>query len=45
MSAEQNKTIVRRFSEELISTGNMAVADELLKERQNYGRYSPLARA
>jgi len=40
MSTEQNKTIARRFSEELISKGNMAVADELLAE--NYVNHNPV---
>lgn len=30
MSIEQNKTIVRRFIEEVISKGNLAVIDELI---------------
>ena len=30
MSIEENKAIVRRFFEELLSTDNFAVADELL---------------
>jgi steroid delta-isomerase-like uncharacterized protein len=30
MSTEENKTVVRRFFEELLSTDNLAVADELL---------------
>src|SRR5919197_1783475 len=30
MSTEENKAIVRRFLEELVSTGNPALADELL---------------
>lgn len=40
MSTEQNKTVVRRFSEELISKGNMAVADELIAE--NYVNHNPI---
>ena len=40
MSTERNKTIARRFSEELISKGNMAVADELLAE--NYINHNPV---
>jgi predicted ester cyclase len=30
MSAEENKAVVRRFFEELLSTDNLAVADEIL---------------
>ena len=30
MSAEENKAVVRRFFEELLSTDNLAMADELL---------------
>jgi predicted ester cyclase len=30
MSAEENKAVVRRFFEELLSTENLAVADEIL---------------
>ena len=30
MSTEENKTVVRRFFEELLSTDNLTVADELL---------------
>jgi len=30
MSIEENKAVVRRFFEELVSTDNLAVADELL---------------
>jgi hypothetical protein len=30
MSTEENKTVVSRFFEELLSTDNLAVADELL---------------
>ena len=30
MSAEENKAVVRRFLEELLSTENLAVADEIL---------------
>lgn len=40
MSTEQNKAVVRRFSEELISKGNMAVADELIAE--NYVNHNPI---
>ena len=30
MSTEENKTVVRRFFEELLSTDNLALADEIL---------------
>ena len=30
MSAEENKAVIRRFFEELLSTDNLAVADEIL---------------
>ncbi len=30
MSAEENKAVVRRFFEELLSTDNLAMADEIL---------------
>lgn len=38
MSAEENKAVVRRFIEDLISTGNLALADELCAPNYvNYG--------
>lgn len=39
MSLEENKVIVRRFFEELLSAGNLAVADELLAP--TYVNYFP----
>jgi steroid delta-isomerase-like uncharacterized protein len=36
MSTEENKQIARRFREELISTGNLALAAELLAEDYLY---------
>jgi predicted ester cyclase len=39
MSAETNKALVRRFVEQIISEGNLAVADELIAT--NYIYYGP----
>jgi len=42
MSAEENKSLVRRYVEEILNRGNMAVADELIAP--DYKRYiSPTA--
>jgi len=42
MSAEENKSLVRRYVEEILNRGNMAVADELIAP--DYRRYiSPTA--
>ncbi len=42
MSAEENKSLVRRYVEQILNRGNMAVADELLAS--DYKRYiSPTA--
>lgn len=42
MSAEENKSLVRRYVEEILNRGNMAVADELIAP--GYKRYiSPTA--
>lgn len=42
MSAEDNKSLVHRYVEQILNLGNMAVADELLAP--NYKRYiSPTA--
>jgi predicted ester cyclase len=44
MSIEENKTIVRRFFEELLSTDNFAVADEILSpDFRFYFAGSPVA--
>lgn len=40
VSDEEHKALVRRFSEELISRGNYAVADELIAE--NYVNHNPI---
>ncbi len=40
MSSEQNKETLRRFSQEVISKGNMTVVDDLLA--QDYVNHNPL---
>ncbi len=45
MSTEQNKAVVRRFVEEVLSQGNLALIDELFaSDYTNYGFGQPFGR-